>query len=187
MVSLLKIKNMVCRHCIEALLDICKVLELEVKSIKLGELEVVASPDQIDYPRLKKMLKENGFELLEHKDHQLIERIKQKVIQMVRGEEEIRLKNSAFLESELNLPYTQMSRTFSKHEHLTIERYIILQKIERVKELISYDEKTLSEIAFQLGYSSLQHLSNQFKSITGMSVSQFKKVDDKFRKGINEV
>lgn len=187
MTTLLKIKNMVCRHCMEALLAICKELELEVKSVKLGELEVVASPDQIDYSRLKKLLVENGFELLENKDHQLIEEIKRKVIKMVRAEEEIEVKNSVFLEEEIGVPYAQMSRTFSKHEHLTIERYIILQKIERVKELISYGEMTLSEIAFQLGYSSLQHLSNQFKSVTGMSVSQFKKLDDKSRKAINEV
>ena len=184
----LKIKNMVCRHCIEAVLQVVKELKLEVKSIQLGEVELLEKSETIDFKRLKELLIEEGFELLEDKEAQLIERIKTEVIQLIhQAEDLIQVKNSVYLAEKIGIPYAQLSRTFSKHEHLTIERFIILQKIERVKELIMYDELTLSEISFQLGYSSLQHLSNQFKSVTGMSVSQFKKLDIKERKPLNEI
>lgn len=179
---------MVCRHCMEALLSVCKTLDLEVKSVELGEVVVFAEAEQIDYPRLRKLLQENGFELLEDKDQQIVEAVKTAVIAMIRESEGMpEVKNSVYLEEKLGVPYNQLSRVFSKLEHLTIERYIILQKIERVKELLSYDEFSGSEIAYQLGYSSLQHLSNQFKSVTGMSVSAFKKLKDKGRKAINEI
>lgn len=179
---------MVCRHCMEALLGVFRQMQLEVLSVKLGEAVVAAAPDAIDYEQLKALLKAQGFELLEDKELQLIEQVKTAIIKLVhQGEGADTIKNSVFLSETIGVPYQQLSRVFSHHEHLTIERYIILQKIERVKELLSYEELTLSEIAYQMGYSSVQHLSNQFKSVTGMSVSAFKKMDDKGRKPINKV
>ena len=171
----IRIKNMVCRHCMEAVLNVFKKMQIEVLEVRLGEAIVLASEEEIDYPQLERLLKENGFELLQDREMQLVEQVKNSVIQMIHHADRLpEVKNSVFLSEKLGVSYTYLSKLFSKHEHLTIEKYIILQKIERVKELLSYQELTLSEIAFQLGYSSVQHLSNQFKSVTGMSVSEFK-------------
>ena len=177
---------MVCRHCMEAVLDVFRQMELEVTSISLGEVEL--KTDKFDRAKLSVLLERNGFELLEDRELQLIEKIKTTIIKMIHHQDQIPdVKNSVFLSNQLGLSYPYLSKLFSKHEHLTIEKYIILQKIERVKELLSYQELTLSEIAYSLGYRSVQHLSNQFKSITGMSVSAFKNLDKKERKALNEV
>lgn len=166
---------MVCRHCMEAVLDVFKQMDIEVSEIRLGEAVVLAPEQQIDYPKLERLFKQNGFELLRDRELQLVEQVKTAVIQMIYHTGQLpEVKNSVFLSEKLGVSYAYLSKLFSKHEHLTIEKYIILQRIERVKELISYQELTLSEIAYQLGYSSVQHLSNQFKSVTGMSVSEFK-------------
>lgn len=179
---------MVCRHCIEAVLAVFKKLDIEVNAIRLGEIEVLGHPQEMDLPELKLLLTQNGFELLEDKESQLVEAIKTTIIKMVYHESPLpNVKNSVYLSEKLQQPYVYLSRVFSKSEHLTIEKYIILQKIERVKELLSYEESTLSEIAFSLGYKSVQHLSNQFKSITGMSVSAFKAMDQKERWPINDL
>lgn len=184
----LQIKNMVCRHCMEAVLDVFRQLDLEVNSVRLGEVDVKAAEEDINWEQLKILLQRNGFELLEDRELQLIEKIKTIIIQMIHHEAQMPgVKNSVYLSEKLNLSYAYLSKLFSKHEQLTIEKYIILQKIERVKELLSYQELTLSEIAYNLNYSSVQHLSNQFKSVTGMSVSAFKNLEKKDRKALNEV
>lgn len=188
MTTKLKIKNMVCRHCIEAVLALFKGLDIEINAIRLGEIELMSPLEKIDLPKLKLLLKQNGFELLEDKESQLVEAIKTTIIKMIYHETPLpNVKNSVYLSEKLQQPYVYLSRIFSKSEHLTIEKYIILQKIERVKELLSYEESTLSEIAFSLGYKSVQHLSNQFKSITGMSVRIFKAMEQKERWPINEL
>ena len=184
----LYIKNMVCRHCIEAVLGVFKALNIEIYSIQLGEAELNMAEEQIDFALLKERLEQEGFELLEDKEKQIVEKIKRVILAMIHrdGNQEA-LKNSIYIAQELGYAYAYLSKLFSRQEQLTIEKYIILQKIERVKELLSYGELSLSEIAYQLAYKSVQHLSNQFKSITGMSVSKFKKMDDKGRKAISEV
>ena len=179
---------MVCRHCIEAVLAVFKKLDIEVNAVRLGEIDILTTPDAIDFPQLKQLLQQNGFELLEDKETQLVEAIKTTIIKMIHHESPLpEVKNSVYLSEKLQQPYVYLSRLFSRSEHLTIEKYIILQKIERVKELLSYNESTLSEIAFSLGYRSVQHLSNQFKSITGMSVSTFKALEHKERSAINDL
>lgn len=184
----LRIKNMVCRHCIESVLSVFRQMDLEVSSVRLGEVIVEAAEADIDMSKLKQLLEQNGFEILQDHELQLVEQIKTAVIKMIHHSDNLpEVKNSVYLSNELNLSYAYLSKLFSKHIHLTIEKYIILQKIERVKELLFYEERNLSEIAYSLGYSSVQHLSNQFKSVTGMSVSQFKKLDDKDRQAINEL
>ena len=184
----LQIKNMVCRHCMEAVLGVFRQLQIEVTAIRLGEVEVKVTEEELDYQKLKVLLERNGFELLEDRELKTVEKIKTIIIKMIHHDKQKKKKkNSVFLAEQLGLSYAYLSKLFSKHEHLTIEKYIILQKIERVKELISYQELTLSEIAYNLGYSSVQHLSNQFKSVTGMSVSAFKTLEKKERKALNEV
>ena len=184
----LHIKRMVCQHCIEAVLKVFRAQGLEVQSIKLGEVIIDNDETEINKEKLKAELERNGFELVENKEVQIVEQIKTTVIQMIHYSDEIpEVKNSVYLSEKIGHSYPYLSKLFSQHEGLTIEKYIILQKIERVKELLSYEEKQLSEIAFDLGYSSVQHLSNQFKSVTGMSVTAFKKLEDKGRKALNEV
>ena len=179
---------MVCQHCIEAILKVFREQDLEVSSVKLGEVVIEGKEADVDLVVLKKQLIQNGFTLLEDKEVQIIEQIKTTVIQLVHYDESLpTVKNSVFLSEKLGYAYPYLSKLFSRHEGLTIEKYIILQKIERVKELLSYGEKTLVQIAFDLGYSSIQHLSNQFKSVTGMSVSAYKKLENKERKFLNEI
>ena len=179
---------MVCRHCIEAVLSVFRQLNLEVTAIELGKVTLKADWTEIDKPRLEELLQQNGFELIEDRETKLVEQIKTLIIQMIHHEDTLpEIKNSVYLSQQLGVSYAYLSKLFSKNEHLTIEKFTILQKIERVKELLSYEELTLSEIAFNLGYRSVQHLSNQFKAVTGMSVSTFKKLDNKGRKAINEL
>ncbi|MCP3933463.1 MAG: helix-turn-helix transcriptional regulator [Bacteroidetes bacterium] len=182
------IKNMVCRHCMESVLGVFKRMNLEVVEIKLGEALVQVEQEAIDYPLLQKELNQQGFELLQDRELQLVEKIKTAIIYMVHHADELPdVKNSVFLSEKTGVSYAYLSKLFSKHTHLTIEKYIILQKIERAKELLSYGELNVSEIAYDLGYRSVQHLSNQFKSVTGMSVSQFKKLEEKERKPLSEL
>ncbi len=179
---------MVCRHCMESVLGVFKRMNLEVVEIKLGEALVQVEQEAIDYPLLQKELNQQGFELLQDRELQLVEKIKTAIIYMVHHADELPdVKNSVFLSEKTGVSYAYLSKLFSKHTHLTIEKYIILQKIERAKELLSYGELNVSEIAYDLGYRSVQHLSNQFKSVTGMSVSQFKKLEEKERKPLSEL
>ncbi len=179
---------MVCRHCMEAVLGVFKELDLEVTEIKLGQATVKAAQEAIDYERLRSCLQKKGFELLEDREQQLVEQIKTTVIEMIHYAENLpEVKNSILISEKLGVSYAYLSKLFTKNEELTIEKFIILQKIERVKELLSYEEMSLSEISYNLGYSSVQHLSNQFRSVTGMSVTEFKKLDEKKRKPLNEV
>ncbi|MFK8105038.1 MAG: helix-turn-helix domain-containing protein [Saprospiraceae bacterium] len=184
----LLIKNMVCRHCIEAVLQVFKALDLEIDAIRLGEVSLRSGTEVMDLPRLKLKLEQAGFELLEEKDKQIVGQIKTVILRMIHyNENSTALKNSTYISQTVGYTYAYLSKLFSREEGITIEKYIILQKIEHAKELLSYGELSLSEIAYQLSYKSVQHLSNQFKSITGMSVSQFKKLEDKPRKPLNEI
>ncbi|MFQ5445530.1 MAG: helix-turn-helix domain-containing protein [Saprospiraceae bacterium] len=182
------IKNMVCRHCMEAVLKVSRELELDATAVKLGELQVTQKEEDIDFETLRIELQKNGFDLLVDRELQIVEQIKTAVIELIHHSDSLlEVKNSVFLAEKLGLSYTYLSKLFSSHVELTIEKYIILQKIERVKELLSYNEKNLSEIAFDLGYSSVQHLSNQFKAVTGMPVSAYKKLETKPRLPLNEL
>ncbi|MGQ9644241.1 MAG: helix-turn-helix domain-containing protein, partial [Ignavibacterium sp.] len=139
---------------------------------------------------INKVLTENGFELIDSRHARIIERIKITVIESIRDMAEGKLKDISFtdlLQEKLNLSYQYLSTLFSSSEGITIEKYIILQKIEKVKELIVYDELSFSEIAYRLGYSSVQHLSNQFKKITGLTPSHFKKIKNFKRNPLDKI
>ncbi|MFL5746155.1 MAG: helix-turn-helix domain-containing protein [Niastella sp.] len=184
----LYIKNMVCDRCILAIKEQLQQAGIPYTRVNLGEveLEMEPTPTQLDY--LNKGLTAIGFELLDDKKEKLVEKVKNIIIALVhRNEEGNNKKLSALLEERLQLDYHYLSNLFSSTEGIPIEKYAIRQRIERVKELLTYNELSLSEIADQMGYSSVQHLSQQFKKETGMTPSQFRDLKDKFRKPLDKV
>ncbi len=186
----LAVKNMVCNRCIGVLTRELQKEGFSVIKTKLGEVEIANHIGKEDLERIKKILKINGFELVEDRKQKVVEQIKTSVIELIHRNLEatpLLMNYSDYLSEKLGFDYSYLSMLFSSCEGITIEKYIILQKIERVKELLSYGELTLSEIAYQMNYSSVQHLSNQFKKVTGMSPSAYKQQKNKVRKGLDEV
>lgn len=182
------IKNMVCNRCIMVVQNELDKLNLDVKSIKLGEVSLLEEPTAEQKERLQQVLTPLGFELIDDKKSRVIEKIKNTIIGLVHHEEfDSKINLSNLLSSELQHDYSYLSNLFSEVEGTTIEKYYIAQKIEKVKELLVYDELTLSEIAFRLNYSSVAYLSNQFKKITGLTPSHFKKIGKDKRKSLDEV
>lgn len=172
----LYIKNMVCPRCITAVRNILTEQGLTVHSVELGRAEVSAGSSEPDFGQIDAALQAGGFALLQDRDRQIVERIKNELLAYLYALEEgdMTRKVSAYISDKIGFSYDYLSKLFSQYEHTTIEKYLIHLKIERVKELLSYGELTLSEIAYRLHYSSPQHLSRQFKQITGITVSAFK-------------
>ena len=188
MSSIVHIKNMVCPRCISTVSQILSDLNLEFKAIKLGEVELISKINESQREVLANKLRHSGFNIINDRKSQLIEQMKTLVVQKVHhSNQETDFKWADIVTGELNLDYKYLSSLFSSVESITFEQYIINQKIERIKELIVYDELTLSEIAFQLHYSSVAYLSNQFKKVTGMTPTQFKKSVDKNLKSLDDV
>ena len=185
----LYIKNMVCNRCIRVIEEEFEKLGLNIKSISLGEVKIEEELDRTEIDEIRDVLDENGFELIEDKKMKIIEQIKVQIIELIRDEEKIagRINISDYLSEKINADYHYLSTLFSSVENITIEHYFILQKIERAKELLKYGELTLSEIAFRLGYSSVAHLSAQFKKVTGMNANQFKNMTENTRKPLDNV
>lgn len=179
---------MVCPRCIRAVRQLFVDLDLAILSIDLGR---VILPEKLKDPQkliLENQLIELGFELLDDKQAQLINEIKSIIIQEVHHKSEPSPINySTLLSEKLHFEYGYLSRLFSSVEGRTIEKFIIAQKIEKVKELLTYREMTLSEIAFQMNYSSSAHLSAQFKKVTGMSPTAFKEAIHFHRQSLDEV
>lgn len=185
----LNIKNMVCGRCVKVVTQVLQSHDLHIDSIELGRASV---REQLSEPSLEKLrvsLQQEGFDLIDDQKAKLIEAIKNLVIGKIHeGElDEMRENFSDFLAAQLHRDYNYLSHLFSTSENTTIEHFIILQKIEKVKELLVYDEMTISDIAFRLGYSSQAHLSNQFKKITGFTPVQFKKLKDHHRIQIDKI
>ncbi len=168
---------MVCPRCIDTVKDIFSELQIETISIQLGK---VISNKEISFQQkgiLGKELSQRGFELLQDNNSKLISQIKALIIKQIHyGGEKMSVNFSTIISDKLNHEYSSLSRLFSSVEGITIERFILKQKIEKVKELLFYNQMTLSEIAFQMDYSSVAHLSAQFKKETGMTPSAFKKM-----------
>ena len=185
----LYIKNMVCDRCKTAVMNELQNNEIEFKSIVLGEVDIDTMPSEQSLQKLSKSLRQLGFELMEDKTAKLVNQIKATIIEWVRGGESKNRKEkfSSHLAGTLSKDYAFLSNLFSSIEGVTIEQYLILQKIERVKELLVYGEHTLNQIADELNYSSVQHLSNQFKKITGLTPSHFKKLGAAKRVGLDKV
>jgi AraC-like DNA-binding protein len=184
----LHIKNMVCPRCVTVVRNTLKDIGLEVEKVQLGQA-LIASNTDLPVQKISKQLEKHGFELIQNRDQQLIEQIKKVLLQYLEELEELEEnpKLSDYLAEQLHQNYSSLSALFSEQEEITIEKYVIHLKIERVKELLSYGEMTLSEIAYQLNYSSVAYLSNQFKQITGMSVTDYKKARDSFRKPLDGI
>jgi AraC family transcriptional regulator len=189
MEKVLHIKNMVCNRCIKVVKDELERLSYEVKDIKLGEVVISSSSGEINIEKIKHTLAENGFELIDDKNAKLIEKIKVLVINKLHHQEDLPEKFNfpKYLAGEIGMNYNHLSTVFSSTEGITIEKFVIRQKIEKVKELLAYNELTLSEISYKLGYSSVQHLSNQFKQVTGLNPSYFKKLKIKKRNPLDKV
>lgn len=182
------IKNMVCNRCIMVVQNELEKLGLKVKAIKLGEVILDNAPTDVDKKKIEANLVVLGFELIDDRRSRIIERIKTVIIELVhRQNGEMKSNLSDILSSELHHDYNYLSNLFSEIEGTTIEKYFIAQKIERVKELLVYDELTLSEIAYTLNYSSVAYLSNQFKKVTGLTPSHFKQIKVDKRKPLDRV
>ena len=181
---------MVCNRCIKVVREELEKLDYTIEKIELGEVVITSTKKKIQFDKIKKSLEENGFELIDSRNANIIERVKILIIKLIHhnsteNQSDINLHDEII--NEAGLSYQYVSSLFSSMEGITIEKFIIHQKIEKVKELVVYDELTLSEIAYRLGYSSVQHLSNQFKKVTGLSPSYFKKLKSKKRKFLDRV
>jgi len=173
---------MVSIRCKMIVKDELKKLGLHYSTVNLGEVEVMENISDEQRERLRSALHKSGLELMDDKRAMLIEKIKNIVIEMIHYAEELpKIKFSEYLSEKMNYDYNYLSNLFSETEGTTIEHFIMLHKIERVKELILYDELNLTEIAYKLHYSSVQHLSTQFKKKTGLTPSFFKSLKDKKR------
>ena len=183
------IKNMVCPRCILAVENILSEENLHLNNIELGKVEISENLNSAQMKVLDGKLKKMGFEILKSREKQLAEQIKTTLIEFIdqSDKEDSNIKLSVLISEKLDLDYTQLSKIFSREEGITIEKYFIRLKIEKAKELISYHDLNLSEIAYKLHYSSLQHLSTQFKMITGMSVSEYKKLSEHDRKPLTHL
>lgn len=179
---------MVCYRCKIVVGRIMKMNNIETNHIELGEVELTNPIDEEQLNLIKNELEEVGFELIDNKRSKLIEQVKTLIIQLIHQENgELKVNLSDYLSEKTNLDYKYISNLFSEMEGQTIEKYFIHQKIEKVKELMVYDELSLSEIAFQLNYSSVAHLSAQFKKITGLTPSVFKQLNKHNRKSIDKI
>ncbi len=184
----LYIKNMVCSRCIMVVQQELDKLGLKTNSVTLGEAVLVKEPTAEEKKQLEAALVRLGFELFDNKKSRLIEKIKNTIISIVHHQnEEIKNNLSDILSKELHHDYNYLSNLFSEVEGTTIEKYFIAQKIEKVKELLVYDELSLSEIAYRMNYSSVAYLSNQFKKVTGLTPSFFKQIKADKRKPIDKL
>ena len=185
----LYIKNMVCDRCIMVVRQQLDEAGLTYKNVKLGEVELTQEPNERQLKTLREKLSLLGFELLDDKRAALVEKIKSIIIDLIHRHEDVELnmKLSVLLREKLQMDYHYLTTLFSSIEGVTIEKYVILQRIERAKELLIYDELSLNEIAYKLGYSSVQHLSQQFKNITGFTPSHFKQLKENKRKPLDKL
>ena len=176
----LYIKYMVSLRCIMMVKEELKKLGLHYATVELGVVDIMENITEKQYTILKKNLQKSGLELLDDKKSILIEKIKAVIIEMVHYADELPNVNySEYISSKLNYDYTYLSNIFSEVKGITIQQYIIIHKIEKVKELLLYNELNLTEISYKLHYSSVAHLSNQFKKITGLSPSFYKQLKQK--------
>ena len=167
---------MVCDRCIMVVKQQLEELNYEVTKVKLGEAEIEPEPDESGMEKINRQFAAIGFELIVDKKQKLSEKIKTLIIEKINNENGQQEVNwSSYLSDRMGMDYHYLSHVFSEISSSTIEKFIIIKKIEKVKEFLRYDELTISEIAWKYGYSSVQALSNQFKKVTGMTPSEYKK------------
>lgn len=188
-ISTLHIKNMVCNRCIKVVNEELSKFDMQIESIELGKVELASEITNQMREEVRSVLHHNGFELIDDKKSQIIDTIKTIIIEKIHHDNEVseHVNSSEILVKETGYDYFYLSKLFSSEEGITIEKYIILQKIEKAKELLAYNELSVKEIAYRLGYSSVQHLSNQFKKVTGLRPSNFKQLNENHRKPLDQV
>ncbi len=173
----LLVKNMVCDRCIRTVREELEKIGIQVNEIELGRVGINGEPDEKLMESIRAILTQNGFELIDDKKTALVDYIRKLIIgevQYLKGEKPEHMNFSEYLAQKTGYDYSYISHLFSSETDQTIEQYVIAQRIEKVKEWLSYNEMTISEIAWKLGYSSVAHLSNQFKKATGMTPAAYK-------------
>lgn len=182
------IKYMVSQRCKMVVKEELKKMGLHYMVVDLGEVEIMETLQDTQWQTLKEALMVSGLELMDDKRTILIEKIIHVIMEMIHGSEDLPVVNySSHISEKLNYDYTYLSNLFTEIKGITIQQFIILHKIERIKELIIYDEFNITEIAWKMNYSSVAHLSNQFKKITGFSPTHFKQLKQKRRTPIEEI
>lgn len=187
--TIIQIRNMLCNCCMKVVREELEKNNIRVERIILGEATIEYDPNKVNMNLIAAVLKKNGFELVISREKKIVNKIKTTVVELIHhlNNMDSIVRKSDYLVEMMGLSYQQLSKIFSKHESVTLERYIILNKMERIKELILLDEYTLSEIAYMMDYSSVQYLSNQFKKETGYSVSEYKKLELNLKKPLEDL
>lgn len=180
----LYIKNMVCDRCKTTVIGELDSLGYNIKSVELGQI-VIDEDTFLEHSKLEVVLKKHGFELIKDETEVLIEQLKIALIKKIENQDNIKL--SSFFNKTFNKSYSTLSKLFSNSEGVTIEKYEINLKIEKVKEMIQLGEFNFSQISYSLGYNNSSHLARQFKNVTGMSMSAFKNLQDWNRKSIDQI
>jgi AraC family transcriptional regulator len=189
MTTTIYIKNMVCQCCMRVIREDLEKAGIVVEEINLGRATITYDESQVSKEDIRKVLNDTGTDLIESRDQRLVEEIKQGVYELIHQMNNVDsiVRKSEYLVGKTGLSYPYLSRIFSSFEHITLEKFIILNKIERIKELIDQEELTLSEMAYMMDYSSVQYLSNQFRQVTGMTVSEYKESDRSSKKPIDKL
>ncbi|RIA09339.1 AraC-like DNA-binding protein [Flavobacteriaceae bacterium MAR_2010_72] len=185
----LSVKNMVCPRCIMVVNNELNSLNITPDTITMGEFEIKEALNDEQLIAFKNQMLKHGFEVLDDRKTVLVEKVKNIIIELIHnyGNITVQQKFSSIIADKLDVDYSYISSIFSATQGITIEKYIILQRIERAKELLVYNELSLSEISDKLGYVNVQHLSTQFKKITGLTPSHFKKIKENKRKAIDQL
>jgi AraC family transcriptional regulator len=180
---------MVCQCCLRVISQELERAGVTVSEIQLGKARVSYDPHLVTMEQIRAVLNALGTDLVESREQRLVEEIKLAVVELIHYMNNVDsiVRKSDYLVEKTGLSFAYLSRIFSSHEKITLEKFIILHKIERIKELIDQEEFTLSEIAFMMDYSSVQYLSNQFKHITGMTVSEYRESDRSSKKSIDQL
>lgn len=187
--EIIHVKNMVCNCCIRIIKEDFQKEGIIVNEIRLGVINIAYNSSIMTNDTIRNILFQAGFELISDKEEILVEQIKLAVIERIHYSNNISsiINKSDYLVEKLGYSYQHLSKLFSKYESITLEKFIILHKIEKIKELLDGKEYTLSEISYIMDYSSVQHLSMQFKSVTGLTVSEYKKSDKKSKKPLDRI
>ncbi len=185
----LYIRSMMCNCCLKVVKEILESNNVIVISIKLGHASVLISQNSPSLETLNFILEKEGFGLIISREKRIVEQTKLAVVELIHQMNNVNsmVQKSDYLVEKLNMSYQQLSKLFSKHENTTLEKFIIRNKIERIKELIDSDEFTLSEIAYMMDYSSVQYLSGQFKKETDVTVSDYKKGNKVDKKSVEDL
>lgn len=184
----LHVKNMVCQRCILIVKNILAALQVNMVTVSMGKIIVPRELERERRQQLADSLRSVGLEIIESRVNQLIEDVKQSLRDyMALGTDAQQYKLSGFVSSKLAYDFGYLSDLFSKVEGITVERYYMLQRLEKVKELLAYDQLSLSEISYETGYSSVHHLSAQFKKLTGLTPSQYRQLAEKERRPLDMV